>query len=228
MVDARFPASEQDAPCMSPPGRMSELRDRAQRLRFELPEIAAKADAENTDSRDSMRRIWEEGLFDIHLPVRYDGVADAEPSRFAEDYFAILLDLVSGDSSAGMAFAVHSMVTMEIFDRNNGLPEETKAEIARQVRQHGVRFVASNSQAGSARPVSARHVDGGIVVSGVKTFNTNSGGGGIANVGLTVEGADNTGLLPWHALVPLDQPGVNCRHDWDVMGQRGTHSQTIE
>ena len=117
MVDARFPASEQDAPCMSPPGRMSELRDRAQRLRFELPEIAAKADAENTDSRDSMRRIWEEGLFDIHLPVRYDGVADAEPSRFAEDYFAILLDLVSGDSSAGMAFAVHSMVTMEIFDK---------------------------------------------------------------------------------------------------------------
>lgn len=72
--------------------------------------------------------------------------------------------------------------------------------------------------------MTGRRVTGGVVVNGTKTFNTNSGGGGWANVGINLEGEQGR----WHALVPLDQPAVTCHHDWDVMGQRGTHSQTID
>ena len=124
-----------------------------------------------------------------------------------------------------MNFVVQSLVTLEIFDAGNGLPSSTKEAIARRVEEAGVRFVASNAETGSKRPVTARRVPGGWIVNGVKTFNSNSGGGGIANVAVSqLDGESGR----WHALVPLDQPAVVCRHDWDTMGQRGTHSQTIE
>jgi alkylation response protein AidB-like acyl-CoA dehydrogenase len=202
----------------------AELRKRAAALRRELPDSAAQADAGNTDSAHGMRRIWEEGLFSFHLPREHGGVSGASPMVSTEDFFTILTDLTAGDSSAGMNYGVQSLVTLEVFDPGNGLPRETKDEIARRVTTQGTRLVASNAETGSPRPVTARRTAGGLVVSGTKTFNTNSGGGGIANVGLSVEGEEGR----WHALVPLDSGNVNCRHDWDVMGQRGTHSQTID
>lgn len=203
----------------------AELRKRAAALRTELPDSAAKADAENTDSTRGMRRIWEEGLFSFNLPREHGGVTDANPAAFTEEFFSLLIDLTAGDSSAGMNYGVQSLVTLEIFDPGNGLPQATKDEIARRITAEGTRLVASNAETGSPRPVTARRTDGGIIVSGTKTFNTNSGGGGIANVGVTsFEGEEGR----WHALIPLDDENVNCRHDWDVMGQRGTHSQTID
>jgi alkylation response protein AidB-like acyl-CoA dehydrogenase len=205
--------------------RATELKRRARALRAELPESAAEADAQNADSGHGMRRIWEEGLFSFHLPARFGGVSDASCLNNAEDYFSILLDLCAGDSGAGMNYCVQTLVTLEIFSGDNGLPESTKAELARRVTDEGLRFVASNSEAGSPRPVKARRVDGGIVVTGTKTFNTNSGGGGIANVGIFEMDGEKS---RWHALIPLDSDGVTCRHDWDMMGQRGTHSQTID
>lgn len=203
----------------------AELRKRAAALRTELPDSAAKADAENTDSTRGMRRIWEEGLFSFNLPREHGGVTDANPAAFTEEFFSLLIDLTAGDSSAGMNYGVQSLVTLEIFDPGNGLPQATKDEIARRITAEGTRLVASNAETGSPRPVTARRTDGGIIVSGTKTFNTNSGGGGIANVGVaSIEGEEGR----WHALIPLDSGGVTCRHDWDVMGQRGTHSQTID
>ncbi|MBY8858269.1 hypothetical protein K7711_17445 [Nocardia sp. CA2R105] len=207
-------------------GRVAELKERARGLRRELPESAAAADAANADSTESMRRIWEAGLYEFHLPSRYGGITGGDPAVFTEDFTEIVLDLCAGDSAAGMNYSVQTLVTIEIFGPDSGLPESTKAEMARLITQEGVRFVASNAETGSARPVLGRVVPGGIRISGVKTFNTNSGGGGWANVGLRM--AEDDEPMSYHALVPLDGEGVRCAHEWDMMGQRGTHSQTIE
>jgi len=203
--------------------RIAALARSAKALREELPASAAVVDAENTDPTWGMRRVWEEGLFAFHLPRRFGGISDGRPTAHTEAFFEVLLDIVAGDSSVGMNLGVQSLVMVEVFDESNGLPETTKAEIARLIRDEGVRFCASNSEAGTSGPVTGRHVDGGLVVSGTKTFNTNSGSGGWANLGLKVDGEKGR----HHALVPLDQPGVTLKHDWDVMGQRGTQSQTI-
>lgn len=206
--------------------RWDALRGRARALRKSLPELAAKADAENADVTEGMRRLWQEGLFDLAVPVRFGGLGTGSPTFQTERYFEIVLDAMAGDSSVGMNYVVQTLVSYEIFDEHNGLPEETKAEMARRVRDEGIRFVASNSETGSPAPVTARRVDGGIIVNGVKTFNTNSGGRGIANVGIMPGNFEGeTGR--WHALVPLDQPNVTLHGDWDVMGQRGTQSQKI-
>ncbi|MER7132947.1 acyl-CoA dehydrogenase family protein [Streptosporangium saharense] len=203
--------------------RIADLARRAAALRRELPESAAEADTANTDTAFGMRRLWEEGLFAFCLPHRFGGINDARPEVHTEDFFRIVLDIMAGDSSAGMNFLVQALVTFEVFKEDNSLPEATKAELARLIRDEGVRLCASNSEAGSPGPVTARRVPGGIVVTGTKAFNTNSGGGGWASVGLTLEGRRGR----YNALVPLDQPGVTMKHDWDSMGQRGTHSQTI-
>ena len=207
-------------------GRVAELKARARRLRRELPESAAVADAENVDSAESMRRIWEAGLYEFHLPRRYGGITDGNPAVLTEDFLEIVVDLCAGDSAAGMNYTVQTLVTTEIFGTDNGLPESTKAELAGLIARDGVRLVASNAETGSARPVLGRVVPGGIRIDGVKSFNTNSGAGGWANVGLRMSPDDHP--MSYHALVPLDSPGVTCVHEWDMMGQRGTHSQTIE
>lgn len=203
--------------------RLAALADSAKALRAELPASAAAVDAENTDPAFGMRRVWEAGLFAFQLPRRFGGIGEGRPTTHAEAFFDVLLDVVAGDSSVGMNVLVQSLVTLEVFAESNGLPETTKAEIARLIRDEGVRFCASNSEAGVSGPVTGTHVDGGIVVSGTKTFNSNSGSGGWANLGFIVDGEQGR----YHALVPLDQPSVTLKHDWDVMGQRGTQSQTI-
>ncbi|WP_459981778.1 acyl-CoA dehydrogenase family protein [Nocardioides sp. AN3] len=205
--------------------RILDLKERAKALRAELPESAADVDARNTDTGYGMRRIWEEGLFAWNLPYEYGGINGGDLSKHTEDFFSILLDLVAGDSSAGMNYVVQSLVTFEIFG-DNGLPRSTKDEVAKLIAEEGIRFVASNSEAGSPARVIGTKVEGGLRLNGVKTFNTNSGGEGWANVGFILEGEE--GMMRHHALVPLSQEAVTCRHDWDVMGQRGTHSQTIE
>ncbi|MEV7009470.1 acyl-CoA dehydrogenase family protein [Streptosporangium sp. NPDC051022] len=206
-----------------PGRRIAELGRRAAALRRELPTSAAEVDAENTDTTFGMRRLWEEGMFAFCLPFRFGGVNDANPGLHTEAFAKIILDIMAGDSSTGMNFVVQALSTMEIFHPDNTLPETTKEEIARLVRDEGVRICASNSAAGTPGPVLARRAEGGIVVNGTKTFNSNSGGGGWANVGLTLEGRQGR----YNALIPLDHPNVTMKHDWDVMGQRGTHSQTI-
>jgi alkylation response protein AidB-like acyl-CoA dehydrogenase len=103
------------------------------------------------------------------------------------------------------------------------LPDETRQEVARRRLHHGLRMVASNAETGVGQPVVARPAPGGIILSGTKSFNTNSGGRGLANVGCTLEGSPGR----HHVLVELTHPDVELHDDWDNMGQRGTDSQTI-
>jgi alkylation response protein AidB-like acyl-CoA dehydrogenase len=84
-------------------------------------------------------------------------------------------------------------------------------------------MVASNAETGVGHPVVATPAPGGVVLSGTKSFNTNSGGRGLANVGCIREGSPGR----YHILVELTHPNVECHDDWDNMGQRGTYSQTI-
>lgn len=207
----------------SPNPEVQELVERACQLRQELAATSAAVDASGADGADNMRRIWEVGLFALNVPRVYGGVSDGDITSEWPELIEVLDQISAGEGSTGMNFGVQTLVTREIFSAREQLADETLRFMAAGILERGLRLVASNAETGTGR-VTARRVPGGIVVSGTKSFNTNSGSGGWANVGVALEGVDG-GMH--HALIPLDAPGVTLHGHWDNMGQRATISQHI-
>lgn len=201
-----------------------DLVERARQLRQELATTAGAVDAQGVDSTENMRRIAEAGIFRLNVPRAYGGVCGDRIVSEWPPLIEALTHLCAGEGGTGMNCAVQTLVTREIFYAGKGqLSETTLRFMASQILEAGARVVASNAETGTEGKVTGRPVPGGIVVNGTKSFNTNSGNGGWANVGLELEGA--TGQH--HALIPLDGEGVTQHRNWDNMGQRSTVSQTI-
>ncbi|MFD0662634.1 acyl-CoA dehydrogenase family protein [Thermocatellispora tengchongensis] len=141
-----------------------------------------------------------------------------------------LIEVSAADGSTGQCWSTTGLVAREIF-HNDELDKETKARLAHELLYEGRRLVASNAETGASGRVVGRRVPGGVVVSGVKTFNSNSGGGGrdlsCVSFALLGEDGDTAAAPRHHALIRLDDPALELGHDWDNMGQRGTYSQTI-
>lgn len=212
-----------------PDVEVAELVERARQLRREFAASSAAVDAQGADPTDNLRRIWEEGIFRLNVPRAYGGVSEGEIVSEWPQLIEALTQLCAGEGSTGMNFVVQSLVTREIFHgghvhSEDRLAPETLRYMASEVLERGVRLVASNAETGTTGKVIARRVDGGIVVNGTKSFNTNSGNGGYANVGCALDGVDKG---THHALIPLEGPGVTRHDNWDNMGQRATISQHI-
>jgi alkylation response protein AidB-like acyl-CoA dehydrogenase len=195
-------------------------------LRSLRPALAANGlrdDRENRDTAENMALLADAGASRLMVPAEYGGVWEGSLFGGWGALIRAEAEIGAGDGPTCQNWGTTALVGREIFDPGNGLPGETRQEVARRLLHEGLRMVASNAETGVGQPVIARVVPGGVVVSGTKSFNTNSGGRGLANVGCTLEG--RTGRH--HVLVDLTHPDVECHHDWDNMGQRGTYSQTI-
>lgn len=205
------------------PVEVKDLLDRSVELRRDLMAAGARVDALGSDTSEGMTRCFEAGLNAISVPRQYGGISDGSVAFAAEATIEICTNLCASDGALGQNWGVSQLVAREIFHAGDLVPEATKRQLADEILNKGVRFVASNSEAGSPQTVVSRKVEGGVRVSGVKTFNSNSGGGGYASVGHKLEGFEGRYI----AIVPLEAEGVRQHHDWDNMGQRGTYSQTI-
>ena len=171
----------------------------------------------------------ESGLNRLNVPAAYGGLSSG-PFNFAWDAATeVITNISAGEGGTGLNWLVHGAFTRLALAPDNGLPESTKTLLAREVLEDGARIVGSNAEVGIPGPgVSARPVEGGLVVNGTKSFNTNSGGPRertYATVGLKIEDADQP--RPAVAIVRLDRDGVIYHDDWDNMGQRSTASGRI-
>ncbi|MEU1785328.1 acyl-CoA dehydrogenase family protein [Streptomyces sparsogenes] len=207
-----------------------EIVERARALRPVLAEDAIEIDATGCDPTRNMRLIGEAGLLAVNVPVEFGGVWDGPSFGAWRQVIETLAELAAADGSTGQCFVSTSLVAREVFTAPE-LDIATKEQLAEELLHQGRRFVASNAETGGTGRVVGRRVPGGLVVSGVKTFNTNSGGGGrdISSVSFALLGADESleTATRHHALIRLDDPALEAHHDWDNMGQRGTYSQTI-
>lgn len=202
------------------PARLRELVEASKALRVMIAARGAELDTSGRDPTPEMRSVAEAGLDQVSLPLAHGGLSDGGMGFGAEAVTRILVNLSAGDGSVGQNWAAQQLAIRSIFAPDAGLPETTLRQLAREI-SGGTRLVSSNAEAGSPEPVSATPVEGGVRVKGVKTFNSNSGGGGYAHVSARREGK------VCYTLIPLNAPGVTPHHDWDNMGQRGTYSQTI-
>nr|WP_296768878.1 acyl-CoA dehydrogenase family protein [Rhodococcus sp. (in: high G+C Gram-positive bacteria)] len=199
------------------------LIDAIRDLRPQLSANGAVSDRDATDPAANFTLLQAADINRLLVPIDHGGAF--WNGSFIDGwgtYVRAATEVCAGDGPTGQNWLTTGMVIREVFESD--LPDTTKAEVARRVLHEGLRLVASNSEAGSPQPVIARPVEGGVILSGVKTFNSNSGSAGMANVGCTLDGPTQS---RHHVLVDLTHPDVELRHDWDVMGQRGTYSQTI-
>ncbi|MGH7750880.1 MAG: acyl-CoA dehydrogenase family protein, partial [Candidatus Dormibacteria bacterium] len=193
-------------------------------LRPQLAKIGAAADRDNADPAENFTLLGQAGAARLLLPRDHGGIWDGS-SMFGGwgTFIRAAIEVAAGDGPTGQNWITSGLVCREIFDPHADLPDETRRQVADRVLNEGLRLVASNAETGVAQKAAARTVPGGVVLSGSKSFNTNSGGRGMANVGCPLDGVPGR----HHLLVDLTHPDVELHDDWDNMGQRGTDSQTI-
>jgi alkylation response protein AidB-like acyl-CoA dehydrogenase len=205
----------------------AEAQALAAAIRKRRPELAAngfRSDRDNADPTDNFALLAELGAGRLLVPAEYGGLWNGLPLGNWGDLIRCYTEVCAGDGATGQNWGTTGLVAREVLGADSGLPTEVKAEISRRILDEGLRLVASNAETGTSGKVTARPVDGGVILSGAKSFNTNSGGLGIASVGCVLEGQPGR----HHVLVELrDNPAVELHGDWDNMGQRGTRSQTI-
>jgi len=219
------------------PATRRAVIERVRALRPELAVDGPGIDADGADPTRNMALLGSAGLHRLNVPTEFGGLWDGGPYGGWREFMETIVEVSAADGSTGQCWATTGLVAREIYASE--LAGETKRLLAGEIMHEGRRFVASNAETGGAGRVLGRRVAGGLVVSGTKTFNTNSGGGGrdLACVSFALldgdaavaDGvADGVAAAPrHHALIRLDDPALALAHDWDNMGQRGTCSQTI-
>jgi len=209
------------------PASGAEAVERARRLRSLIAATGPGIDAAGTDPTEAMNMIAAAGLIALVVPAEFGGLVDRPGQEDVRPLFETYIELAAGDGSVGQMWSQTSGMALSLF-KPGTLPPGTGAALAHELLHQGRRLVGSMASSGTGRTTSMRRVDGGVVVDGVKSFNTGSGAGGrdFAVVMAPLDGGDGQ-RTPHRAMVRLDAEGVEPAHDWDVMGQRGTYSQTI-
>lgn len=195
--------------------------------REELADGGFAADRDNADPATNLALLAGIGTARLIVPAAYGGLWDGTESGGWGAIIRAVREISAGDGPTGQNWLTTALAARELFGPGGGLPESTRADLARRILD-GLRFVSSAAETGTGGATTARRVEGGVVLSGTKSFNSNSGGLGTALVHCRLE-AEEEGAEPTRrqVLVDLTHPGVRLHDDWDTMGQRGTRSQTV-
>ncbi|MFD7923793.1 acyl-CoA dehydrogenase family protein [Streptomyces sp. NPDC059740] len=189
-----------------------------------LAEGGLAGDRDNADPAGNMALLHELGLARLAVPTAHGGLWDGAERGGLGAALRMVREISAGDGPTGQNWLTTLLVARILLHPESGFPESTRAELARRILDEGLRCVSSAAETGVSGKVTARPVEGGVVLSGTKSFNSNSGGLGMALVQCLLEGEAAT---RHHVLVDLRHPQVELHDDWDTMGQRGTRSQTV-
>lgn len=191
-------------------------------LQPQLAEGGFKADATNSDPTENMKLLSKTNAQRLYVPVEFGGLMDPNPFHGWRATFEAQVEIARGDGPTCQNWGTTGLVARMMFNSPE-VPHEVKKSISERLLNENLRMVSSHAMTGVSGPTIGRRVDGGIVIKGTKSFNTNSAQGGLALVGIQIEGEEGI----FEALVDLGDPNVEYLGDWDNMGQRGTQSVTI-
>lgn len=202
---------------------MSTLEDRAFAIDpATLEQIAAAAatvDRERRFPTESIERLATQGALGLLAPAEHGG-ADAGLLTLVD----ACAQIGAACASTAMVFLMHNVTVATIAGGDgpraasllSALATERLGTLAFSERGTGAHFYTPELQ--------ATHTDGGVRISGCKSFVTS---GGHADVYLAlVRSADGEGL-DCYAL-ERDQPGLRFHGDWHGLGMAGNSSIAIE
>ena len=160
---------------------------RAKALREKFRTSAAQIDLKGEYPHENFQHIWEAELYRLMVPQAYGGLNNAKVNAHIEAMMEVITHLAAGESSTGMVFTIYASTLRRFVDEENGLRETTRQQLAREALQENARIIASHSSSPMTGDVSARKVEGGIIITGTKPFNSGSEGARYAGVLHTLE-----------------------------------------
>jgi alkylation response protein AidB-like acyl-CoA dehydrogenase len=218
--------------------RMSAAeRERAACVESVLPQVAAQAvdvDRHGEFCRAHVDTFGEAGLLGLIIPESYGGMGGS-----LRDLAAATFAIGSACPSTALAFFFHcsaasrGLLALEAIEA--GLFSEDEAPVVRRFaekvlytmgrdRKWLANFASESVKSEKAAitiDTTARPVDGGFRISGVKSFGCATGVADRYLVTAKLEGSnDASGLCTF--FIDRDAEGVSEREHWDAIGMRGT------
>ena len=220
-------------------------RERAERVEAVLPKIRAEAvevDRSGEFCRAHLDTFANAGLLGLIIPREYGGMGGS-----LRDLAAATFAIGSACPSTALAYFFHcsaasrGLLALEALDA--GLFDDEEAPVVRGFAEKVLytmgrdgRWLANFASESvksetSAITISttARPVDGGFLIDGVKSFGCATGVADRYLVTAKLEGSkDARGLCTF--FIDRDARGVSEREKWDAMGMRGTatHGLVLE
>jgi alkylation response protein AidB-like acyl-CoA dehydrogenase len=201
---------------------------------------AHRYDAEASFPFENYADLREAGLLGLTIPKRYGGLG-AEYTTYA----LVSAELGRWCGATALTFNMHACTMLwssqmaddlPMSDEDRGLHDRRRASLYERVIRDGALFAQPFSEPDSAAAAghapfgtTARKVDGGWRVNGVKHFASLAGAAHYYGLLCT---EDRPGVEPsvkdtLYLAVPADAPGAEIFGTWDPVGMRATVSRSL-
>lgn len=202
------------------PDRERGLIERAAACGPTLAAHATDHDRDGTWVHESFEHIREAGLLAIGVPTELGG--DGATIR---EIAQVQRELAKHCGSTALAAAMHQHVTaFTAWRHRRGLPG-AEAPL-RRIAEEGIVLVSTGGGDYTHPRGTATRVDGGYLVSGRKSFVSQSPAGTVLSTMFTYADPDR-GLRVLNMSVPFASEGVRVDPRWDTLGMRGTASNDV-
>jgi alkylation response protein AidB-like acyl-CoA dehydrogenase len=209
---------QQQAVGWEPPGA-----ERLNGLLAELTAIGKRCDVSGSYPSDALSLLHAAGFARLGVPGSSGGsAAERWPQAFGP-VIAAALDVARADMGIAEAWVTSLVMGLRLLSEHK-LGPEAEQELARSLLDGSARVVPSVAEPSGADSTVGRPAAGGMVVSGTKAHNVNSGSEGAVAEVLCLSGEGGQRRF---ALVPLASPGVLIQDDWEAVGQRATGRHTV-
>ncbi|MDD9910044.1 MAG: acyl-CoA/acyl-ACP dehydrogenase [Ahrensia sp.] len=233
---------DEDVPIVTSASSEDELIAAARWLgQNRFAERADIYDREASFPFDNYAELRAAGFLGLTIPADHGGIGAS-----FETYCKVAAELARWCGATALTFNMHAQTmfwTGSVFDALPGFDDDRaiqnrrRAQIYAKVIQDGILFAQPFSEPNSAAAAgkapfgtTARRVEGGWVVNGVKHFASLSGAAGYYSMVCTIEGDEDKDKITnaVYLCVPGDAEGFEIFGDWDPVGMRATVSRALK
>ncbi|WP_242117112.1 acyl-CoA dehydrogenase family protein [Aestuariivivens sediminicola] len=180
---------------------------------------ALKHDLDGTFVKDNYLKLKELKFFSAAIPVELGGAGVSH-----KEMCDIIRTIAHYCSSTALAFSMHQhLISAAVWNyKHKGIGQD----MLRHVAENELALISTGARDWLGSNGEMRKTSGGYIFSGTKHFASQSAGGDVVVTSGTYLNKNNAWEV-LHFSVPMTTSGVSILDNWDVMGMRGTGSNSI-
>lgn len=180
---------------------------------------AADHDLNGSFVFENYKQLKEHKLFSAAIPKELGG-GGMSHTEMCE----VIRIIAHYCGSTALAFSMHQhLIAAAVWKYKH---QNVGALMLQNVAEHELVLISTGARDWLGSNGELKKTEGGYVFSGKKHFASQSVGGDVAVTSATYLNSDNKWQV-LHFSVPMSANGISIADDWDVLGMRGTGSQTI-